>query len=450
MTDAARAGRRPRGAVVDRLRIVAVADADSFVKWAGALLDSIPDADSSLAIVQTPLAVSLDQQRAALAGTRLTDDLVSRIRFEDVLPWLERTRPDVVVVSGRGPFVRLVMTRIDLLDQRPVVVSGMPGMSIPAQRGAALYRRYSDLLVVHSRRERSAFAQLAASLGLDLEIGLATLPYARRAAQRRAEGTDLVFAAQAIVPRDRADREQVAGILRAAALARPDRRVVVKLRSRREHGEQETHFERAEYTELLADRPANLMFSHEPMSAALQRAEGLVTVSSTAAVEAIAQGVPVIALDTFGVTKANLNTVFVGSGLLGDADDVIARRFRHPTESWMQHNYFHDEAESGWSARVMQLVELRRRGLLEPRPVPPPRGGALHQAWIRKSVLGAEDHTLSGALALAVGTPVVAAILATRRFRGRSGAHTWSDDASDITVTPAQYQDPIRRRSRAA
>ena len=35
------------------------------------------------------------------------------------------------------------------------------------------------------------------------------------------------------------------------------------------------------------------------------------------------------------------------------------------------------------------------------KTVPAPRGGALRLAWDRKAVLGAEDDTLSGALALA-------------------------------------------------
>ncbi|SFI51364.1 MULTISPECIES: DUF6716 putative glycosyltransferase [Microbacterium] len=435
------ADRRPR------LRVVAIADADSFVKWSSALIDAIPDVNPHLVLVRTPLLVSEEQQAAALAGTRLSAGDVTRVDHDALTPWLAADRPDVIVVAGRGPFVRLVLRQVDRLPVRPVTVSGLPGMSIPAQRGAALYRRHVDLLVVHSRRELRAFRELTGRLGVSVELGLATLPYTR-SAPSDGRGTDLVFAAQAIVPRERADRAALADILRRAALADPTRRVVVKLRSRAERGEQETHLERSAYQELLRDRPENLVFSHEPMAVALSRAEGLVTVSSTAAVEAIAMGVPVIALDAFGVSKAHLNTVFVGSGLFGDADDVVARRFRHPHAAWLDDNYFHDPAASTWWARVGELVTQRRRGELPARYVPAPRGGALHAAWHRKAVLGAEDRTVAGAVALALGSPVVRAILAARRIRGRRGAGTWSDDSSDITVTPARHQDPIRRRGR--
>ena len=67
-------------------------------------------------------------------------------------------------------------------------------------------------------------------------------------------------------------------------------------------------------------------------------------------ITSVVLSVPVIALDTFGVSKLHLNTVFVGSGLFGDADDVVARRFRHPDPAWLDENYFHDPAASTWWA----------------------------------------------------------------------------------------------------
>lgn len=426
-----------------RLRVVAVADADSFVKWAAALLDSVPQADARIALVRTPLTVSADQEQAALDGTRFSAADVTRLPHAALAGWLTRERPDAVVIAGRGPFVRLVMREIDRMHPRPVVVTGLPGISIPAQRAAVTYRRESDLFLVHSHREERAFADLARRLGADLRLGLASLPFATPRPPVRG-GTDLVFAAQALVPLTGDDRARVAGILRDAALADPRRRVVVKLRARA--GENETHHERVSYETLLRDRPRNLVFSYQPMRSALASAEGLVTISSTAAIEAVAVGVPVIALDTFGVTKENLNTVFRGSGLFGGADAVIARRFRHPSPGWLTQNYFHDPGEATWWHDVERLVDQRRRGLLPARPQPVRRGGTLRLAWDRKSVLGHDDRSAAGALALAVGMPVRAGILALRRLRGSRGAHSWTDSTSDITVTPALRQEPLLRK----
>ena len=500
-----------------RLRVVAIADADSFVKWSGSLLAGVDGIRRHLLIVTTPLTVSRAQEKAALAGTGFTDAEVTRLSFDEVRGWLAGHQPDAVVLAGRGAFVRLLGAQIDRLDKRPVVVSGLPGMSIPAQRGALEYRKHCDLVVLHSHRERRAFAELGKRIGVDVSLGLATLPYAapsersslvervvpssfieravpssfveraERAetgsqprahfdsvgsavlAQRagglgsagiaggaagstlqtkervetpatlRPPATDLVFAAQAMVPVERHERRAVADILIRAAEANPRRRVVVKLRSR--PGEAETHLERDAYADLFRTRPTNLVFSYEPMSVALERAEGLVTVSSTAAIEALAAGVPVIALDTFGVRKSLLNTVFIGSGLLGGGEEVARRQFRHPHPGWMWDNYFHPASESGWWRDVEKLIERRRAGDLAPRPVPSPRGGALHAAWHRKSVLGSTDRSLAGAVALAVGAPIVRGILSRRR----ASADTWSETGTDFTLEPAPHADSLRR-----
>ncbi|HWS52265.1 MAG TPA: DUF6716 putative glycosyltransferase [Microbacterium sp.] len=469
------------------LRVVAIADADSFVKWAASLLGAVPGIRPHLLLVRTPLTASAEQERTALAGAGLDAGSVSRVRFSETAAWLEAQRPDVVLLAGRGPFVRLMGKVIDSLTRRPVTVSGLPGMAIPAQRGALEYRRHTDLLVLHSHREERAFAELGRRIGVEVPTALATLPFAvprirpvstehprmlslDRVGEQTALGggraggvavaersrtgstlaassprTDLVFAAQALVPVGREERAEIAATLVRAAEADPDRRVVVKLRSR--PGESETHLERDAYADLLPSRrPDNLVLSYDSMGAALQTAAGLVTVSSTAAIEAVAQGVPVIALDSFGVSKTLLNTVFVGSGLLGGRSEVIAGRFRHPHPDWLRDNYFHPEAESTWWERVERLVALRRAGSLPARRVPPARGGTMHEAWHRASVLGREDRSLSGAAALALGVPATKAVAALRRRgRGSQGQDTWSDASTDYTLEPNPFHDSIRR-----
>ena len=240
--------------------------------------------------------------------------------------------------------------------------------------------------------------------------------------------------------RARAERifQTTAEILRLAAVADPSRRVVVKLRSR--PGETEAHQERVGYAELLENAPENLVFSYAPMTEALATAEGVVTVSSTAAIEAMAAGVPVIALDDLGVRPALLNHVFTGSGLLGGADDVVARRFRHPDAAWAATNYFHDPRTSTWWEQTRNLVAQRRRGRLAARMVPGERGGVLHAAWHRRHVLGVHDRSALGRLADVVVTPVIAALAALRRRRTAPVSDAVEDD---VTLAPSPLVEPV-------
>jgi hypothetical protein len=405
------------------VRIVGLADSDSYVKWGAALLGTLPpEWERELLVVDSPIVVSDAQLASALAGSGV--ERVSRVAFPDVAARLAADPPDAVLVATPGPVAMVLMRLVADLTPRPVLVTGLPGISIPTTRKALLYRRQADLVVLHSHREVREFGRLSRVKGWDHRFGLATLPFA---SQGEVAGTDLVFAAQAIVPAERADRLVVAAMLRDAALADPTRRVVIKVRAL--DGENQTHPELDGYPGLIAELgpvPANLVVSAAPMSAALDSAEGLVTVSSTAAIEALARRIPVIAIDTFGIRRSLINPVFRESGLFGGRDAVVAREFRHPAPGWLDDNYFHGAEADDWTRTLADLVAARRAGTLAPRPSFLPRGGNLRAAWDRKRAFGDADRSLGGKVALVIGTPLRGAVRLKnrvgRRLRSRLSA----------------------------
>ncbi|WP_203579264.1 DUF6716 putative glycosyltransferase [Microbacterium hibisci] len=417
--------RVPPGA--PRPRVVAIADTDSYVKWAAALVGGVGERwDASLLVLETPLVVSDTQLEAALRGSGLPRNRVERVTYARLAARVAELRADAVVIGARGPLVRVLARELAALDPRPVVVTGLPGISIPATRKAVVYRLQADLFVVHSRREVREFGALSARTGYAHRYALATLPFARGA--RVAGGvpvggpdatrTDLVFATQAKVPAERADRLRVARLLVRAAAADPSRRVVVKLRAAT--GEHQTHAEQDSYPELLASLgplPANLVTSTGSMHDALATAEGLVTVSSTAAIEAIAGGIPVIALDTFGVSPQLINETLADADLLAGEDDVVARRFRHPDPEWLDDNYFHAPQADDWVDGVEDLLAQRATGTLPSRSAFPRRGGALRDAWERRIALGRSDTSAAGTAAYVVGLPLRTGVRLIERVR---------------------------------
>lgn len=161
------------------LRIVALADTDSYVKWAAALLGSLPaGSDAELLVVETPLAVSPAQLQTALLGSGMSAERVRRVQFADLQRLLADRAPDAVLVASRGPVVRVLIAAVAALDPRPVIVSGLPGISIPATTAAIIHRTQGDLFVLHSTREVAAFTALAGRRGLSQTFALARLPFA--------------------------------------------------------------------------------------------------------------------------------------------------------------------------------------------------------------------------------------------------------------------------------
>ncbi|SEU44546.1 hypothetical protein SAMN05421811_12368 [Nonomuraea wenchangensis] len=368
------------------MNVLAVADSDSYLKWAACLLDDLPEGSSAdLVVVRTPIAPSPEQIAAAVSGRGRPAPPVLSAR--SVRRLAERTRPDVILVACTGPVVDVLVSGVlDGLRPRPVFVSGLPGISVPATEKAWIYRSGCDLFVVHSEREVAEFGEIAGRLGGGGAVGLARLPFLR-AGTAPAGGDRVVFATQAKVPRGREQRERILHALAELARRRPDLDVVVKLRALED--ERQTHRERHHYQRLWREmgEPGRLRFAAGPMHEQLAQAAGFVTVSSTAALEAIALGVPSLVLTDFGVSAEMINVVFEGSGLLGTLDDLAAGGFRAASPAWCAANYFHPAERDDWAALLAGLVSAGPG-----RPATSLLDGPEHAAARRRARLRVEVH----------------------------------------------------------
>jgi hypothetical protein len=409
--------------------VVGLVDTDSFAKWGAHLLATAPAHwDLELRTVVTPRSASRAQLRSAFRGldgrlAHLAAAPPEPVHVDTIVEQLRRDPPDAVLVALIGPVAELVIDEVHRrVPRRPVLVTGLPGISYPAKWKGVFFRARADLFVLHSHREVRAYEALAHEGGVVPHFALATLPFARRgtAHDSRARASApvrdaVVFAAQPSVPAGRADRTRIVGWLADTARRHPEWRVVIKVRARA--GEHQTHREQDPYAELVpADAPANLVVEDGPMSEHLDRAVALVTVSSTAVLEAAARGVPALTLTDFGIGRQLINEVFVGSGFEGDSIDLVDGRFGSVRPGWMHDNHFHPEDENDWAERTEALIGLRDAGALVDRPAARrSRGGVLRRAWERKNALGPDDPSVLGTIALLVGAPVRAVKRAGRQ-----------------------------------
>jgi hypothetical protein len=389
-------------------RVVGIVDSDSFAKWGASLLDSLDgEWELSLLVVSSALTASPRQVDDAVAGTRFCGRDVRFLPVGEVLRDAAIDGADAVLVACRGPVAEVLLHALSRRgSSRPVLVSGLPGISIPAKWKGIFYRAQADLFVLHSHREVAAYRELAANRDTEVEFVLATLPFARAGGLVRQGVQDsVIFAAQAIVPRERADRQLVVDRLCELATARPDVRVVLKVRAL--PGEEQTHTETWPLPDLLpSNPPSNLIVESGPMARHLGRALGFATISSTAVLEAAALDIPSLLLDDFGVDELLINEVFAGSGLLAASADLVALRFPTVDRTWLEENYAHPAIDNTFQARLSALVEARRQAPLPIRsPARRNRGGVLRRAWDRRQALGPHDRTVLGSIAFVIGWP---------------------------------------------
>jgi hypothetical protein len=356
--------------------VIAVAESDSYLKWAVSLLAQLPASTRvEVVIARSPVRPSVTQRIAALAGTAFADYQPEVLSPMQLRRRVERERPDAVLLACTGPSAHAYQEALSRASHRPVLIAGIPGIALPARRRAWGYRGAVDLFVVHSHREVVEYDRVRMLTGKSGRVGLATIPFLAPAVSGELStanpaGNRVLFATQAKVPRVRRERIEILLALDRLATDRPDLKVVVKTRGI--SGEFHTHHEAHHYADLWADliesgqvrASSTVEFAAGSMAAQLADAAALVTVSSTAVLEAMALDLPVLLIDEFGISEGQINQVFVGSGCLAGLDSLQAADFRHPEKWWRDDNYFHPVTDNTWIGMLDELVVAAGAGLL--------------------------------------------------------------------------------------
>ncbi|WP_198394239.1 DUF6716 putative glycosyltransferase [Brevibacterium yomogidense] len=352
--------------------VLAIADSESYLKWAAQLLDSLDGFTTRLALVRTPILPTPSQIEGALAGSGRQPRDVPVLDRRGIADTIRASGCDVVLAAATGPVVQQVYGSAARMDPRPALVSGLPGVGLPATRKGQRYRRLGDAFLTHSHREAREYRRVMAALRIPAEVVVTRLPMLRSegppvCTTAPGQVRSLVFAPQAKVPPEAADRIRIVRTLSAWAEAADDREVVIKLRSR--EGEQETHHDAHPYRDLVAQLreegtlSSRVRLAYGPMSDYLVAGAGLVTVSSTAALESLDRGLPTAIISDFGVGPGMLNEAFAGSGTERTLAQIAADDMPFPTATWLEQNYFHPRSTDCADALRLLAVRARERQL---------------------------------------------------------------------------------------
>ncbi|MFF1687653.1 MULTISPECIES: DUF6716 putative glycosyltransferase [unclassified Streptomyces] len=324
-------------------RVAVLADSDTRWKW-GALTARRISPDES------PLNGFLLRGRATPTPRQLDEvgvraDSLDEVTAVEFLRRMEQEadRYDVVVLALVGGAVQAMLHGLARAWQgrakRPVVVTGYVGVVYEKLADGLLLRHGADIVLANSRHDADRFR--AVYEGVDADASSVTecaLPFLGGTPyEEKHDPYTVVFAAQPSVPDNPADRAYLLKRLVGHARLHPEREVLLKLRSK--PGEHTTHIEEAPY-QKLAQRidgalPANFRLVYGHMGEVLDRTDLLVTVSSTAALEALHRRIPTVLLTDLGVREALGNHHFTGSGCLASWDQLDAGHLPKADEEWV-------------------------------------------------------------------------------------------------------------------
>jgi hypothetical protein len=346
-----------------------VADSDSRWKWGATLAPRLAP-DGSARVHATLLEGRSSPNLRQLNDVGVEPASLRRASLGETVTRLADSDAAVVVLACIGGAVQTLLHGLAHVwagrRARPVVVTGYVGLVYEKVVDGLLGRAGADVLLANSAADAERFRAILAAAGAGPESVIQTAlpflggaPYDATVAGRDRPFT-LTFATQPGVPETRAERRYA--LLQAIEHAHrhPERQVVVKLRGR--VGERTTHVEPHHYASLLPDRdrPPNLEFVYGAMGPVLDRTDLLVTVSSTAAVEAMHRGIPTGVLVDFGVREALGNQLFLGSGALTSWRALHEGARPSVDPEWARRNGVVDE--DPYSAAAARVAELTAAG----------------------------------------------------------------------------------------
>ena len=324
-----------------RPQALLVAAFDSQLKWVSGIRDELVARGFDCPVVVPDVRSALSPAQIAAAG--FTG--VESVGWPELL---DRAALSSVVVCGlSGPFT--LRFTVDLADRvgdgpGPVVVTGWVGVIIEKITAGYLDRVGSDVVAVNGVDDLEHFVTVAQQLDLDPgNLLLSGLPILGSSAAAPHGGPirRVLFADQPTVPGPAQERLHLYRRLLDYAYAHPEREVLLKPRHRL--GEDTFHRMVHHPEDLLlgVDRPPNFRIDYTPISELLPSVDLLLTMSSTAALEAVGSGCRVGLVLDLGVHERYGNHVFLASGLLRTFDQLIADDIGTPDRFWLG-GYFFD------------------------------------------------------------------------------------------------------------
>ncbi|MGW4887042.1 DUF6716 putative glycosyltransferase [Streptomyces murinus] len=322
------------------LRVAVLADSDTRWKWGALTARRLTPAAAEVRLDGYLLRGRATPTARQLQEVGVRADSLSEVTGVEFLHAMSQEPYDILVLALVGGGVQAMLHGLRGAwgtGPRPVVVTGYVGVVYEKLADGLLLRHGADLVLANSRHDADRFRAVYEGVGADAssvtEVALPFLGGAPYSGEH--DPYTVVFAAQPSVPDNRRDRTYLLDRLIRHARTHPEREVLLKLRSK--PGEHTTHIEELPYQKLVQgkDVPGNFRLVYGHMGEVLDRTDLLVTVSSTAALEALHRRVPTVVLTDLGVREALGNHHFTGSGCLASWDQLDAGHRPAPDEEWV-------------------------------------------------------------------------------------------------------------------
>ena len=234
----------------------------------------------------------------------------------------------------------------NVASRRPVLITGFVGVGLFDTYIGYQRRLLSDVLFLNAQKDLQDCEEVCRTIGIEhgglVISGLPFLGALSPPANLPATVDTVLFAGQPDVPKRVIERVYVLERMIEYARRFPERTVYFK--PRHKPGEKTLHKTQYHYETLLehflkdVDLPPNFSFVYGPIKDYLEQSQLFVTVSSTAAIEAMQFNCRVAIVGDLGITDKLGNNYFMDSGMLANFADLYDDTFPELNWDWVEHH----------------------------------------------------------------------------------------------------------------
>lgn len=302
----------------------------------------------------------------------------------DVLRFLRKKAfsYDLIILTVGGSTIRFFMAAfasflaVRKTKSRPLVAAITVGVTLDRVFfGTFMYREAADIVFVDKRQDAArvidVYSQIirpgeTVPMHKVLPCRCPIFPEIPSKIDYSAPVKTICFAAQTDIPSSREDRAYVAQRLVQYARRHPSRTVILKPKHR--PGEKSAHPQRHPYETLVreacqGEMPNNLVLSYDPMIDVIEASDLVLSVSSTAIVEAMLSGKRCAVIADFGITEPFGTSYFLNSGIYATFDEIESDEIPVHNPEWLEEQIDAPSVSSVVNS-LSDLVDQAKEGLL--------------------------------------------------------------------------------------
>ncbi|HEF7931710.1 DUF6716 putative glycosyltransferase [Campylobacter jejuni] len=236
---------------------------------------------------------------------------------------------------------------IFLNKERPIVISGMNGITDCNDLHALLCRVGSDIICVNSWKNYKIFIEHMNSLNIDTG-NLYMLGYARKFIMTNNKNfisnqiVNVLFIEQPNTPKQKKQRKYLVDKIYRYAIKYPKRTIYIKCRKIDHWDHTNILFYKYNFYRLFKKNvkniPKNIIFCNEPIEYLYNRVDLCLSFYSTCILESLHLGIKTVVLSDFGIGCTFKNHNFIGSGIFATLDDWLEDKIPTPEQKWLNEN----------------------------------------------------------------------------------------------------------------